>query len=182
MQLTAKPCWCGSTSVSPTTGTTSPCTRSWSRPPAAKGWPEPRCYAASRGSGPPPASTPAASCRCPKTCRWCGALGAAARYLLDRTIATRQTSPFPLGTLAINITGSSALGLLFGLAAAHQVPSSVVTLAGTGFLGAYTTFSTFTFETVRLLEDGAWRYAAWNLLLSGPFSFAGATAGFVLTR
>jgi CrcB protein len=111
-----------------------------------------------------------------------GALGAAARYLLDRTIATRQASPFPFGTLAINVTGSIALGLLLGLATAHQVPSGIVTLAGTGFLGAYTTFSTFAFETVRLLEDGAWRYAAWNLLLSGPLSFAGATAGYVLTR
>jgi fluoride exporter len=107
-----------------------------------------------------------------------GALGAA-RYLLDRAIATRQTSPFPLGTLFINVTGSVALGGLLGWAAHHQVPSSMVAWAGTGFLGAYTTFSTFTFETVRLLEDGAWRYAAWNLLLSGPLSFAGALAAFL---
>jgi fluoride exporter len=55
-----------------------------------------------------------------------------------------------------------------------------VTLLGTGFLGAYTTFSTFTFETLRLLEDGAWRYAAWNLLLSGPLSFAGALVLWVV--
>jgi hypothetical protein len=46
----------------------------------------------------------------------------------------------------------------------------VVTLVGTGFLGAYTTFSTSTFETLRLLEDGAWRYAIWKLMLSGPLS------------
>jgi CrcB protein len=111
-----------------------------------------------------------------------GALGAAARYLLDRAIATRQTGPFPLGTLVINISGSMALGLLLGLAVAHQLPSSVVTLVGTGFLGAYTTFSTFTFETLRLLEDGAWRYAAWNLLLSGPLSFAGALVAFLAVR
>jgi CrcB protein len=89
-----------------------------------------------------------------------GALGAAARYRLDRAIAVRQGGPFPLGTLAINVSGSIALGLLLGLALAHQVPTSIVTLAGTGFLGAYTTFSTFTFETLRLLEDGAWSYAA----------------------
>ena len=67
-----------------------------------------------------------------------GALGAAARYLLDRAIATHQTGPFPLGTLVINVSGSIALGLLFGLAVAHQLPASVVTLVGTGFLGAYT--------------------------------------------
>lgn len=111
-----------------------------------------------------------------------GSLGAAARYLLDRAIATRQTGPFPLGTLVVNVTGSIALGALLGLAVAHRVPSSVVTLAGTGFLGAYTTFSTFTFETVRLLEDGAWRYAAWNLALSGPLSFAGTLVAFLAVR
>jgi CrcB protein len=111
-----------------------------------------------------------------------GALGAAARYLLDRTIAVRQRGPFPLGTLVINVSGSIALGLLIGLAVAHRIPASVVTWAGTGFLGAYTTFSTFTFETLRLLEDGAWRYAAWNLLLSGPLSFAGALVGFLAVR
>jgi fluoride exporter len=111
-----------------------------------------------------------------------GALGAAVRYLLDRAIATRLASPFPLGTLVINVTGSIALGALLGWAARHQLPSSMLAWAGTGFLGAYTTFSTFTFETVRLLEDGAWRYAAWNILLSGPLSFAGALAAFLAVR
>jgi len=111
-----------------------------------------------------------------------GALGAAARYLLDRAIATRQTSPFPLGTLVVNVTGSITLGALLGWAAGEHVSSAVVAWAGTGFLGAYTTFSTFTFETVRLLEDGAWRYAAWNLALSGPLSFAGALVVFLAVR
>jgi fluoride exporter len=55
-------------------------------------------------------------------------------------------------------------------------------LLGIGFLGAYTTFSTFTFETVPLVEDGAWRYAAWNLGLSGPLSFAGALRAFLVVR
>jgi CrcB protein len=74
------------------------------------------------------------------------------------------------------------LGLLLGLAMAHQLPVSVVTLVGTGFLGAYTIFSTFTFETLRMLEDGAWRYAAWNLVLSGPLSFTGALVAFLAVR
>jgi fluoride exporter len=111
-----------------------------------------------------------------------GALGAGARYLLDRAIATRQTGPFPLGTLVINVTGSVALGALLGWASGHRLPDGVVTFAGTGFLGGYTTFSTFTFETMRLLEDGAWRYAAWNLLLSGPLSFAGAAVAYLAAR
>jgi fluoride exporter len=83
-----------------------------------------------------------------------GALGATARYLLDRAIATRQTSPFPLGTLVINLTGSIALGGLLGWAVCHQLPSSMLAWAGTGFLGAYTTFSTFT-----LRRCGCWRMA-----------------------
>jgi CrcB protein len=111
-----------------------------------------------------------------------GALGAAARYLLDRAIAVRQNGPFPLGTLVINVSGSMGLGLVLGLAAAHRIPDGVVTWTGTGFLGAYTTFSTFTFETLRLLEDGAWRYAALNLLLSGPLSFTGALVAFLAVR
>ena len=111
-----------------------------------------------------------------------GALGAAVRYLFDRAIAARQTGPFPLGTLVINLTGGVALGGLVGWAGRRQLPSSMLAWAGTGFLGAYTTFSTFTFETVRRLEDGAWRYAAWNLALSGPLSFAGVLAAFLALR
>jgi CrcB protein len=89
---------------------------------------------------------------------------------------------FPLATFLIDVTGSVALGALVGGTAHRQLPSSVMTWAGTGFPGAYTAFSTFTFETVRLLEDGAWRYAAWNLALSGPLSFAGALAAFLAVR
>jgi CrcB protein len=111
-----------------------------------------------------------------------GGLGAVARYLLDRLITARQSSPFPLGTLVINVTGSIALGVLLGVAIRQQLPSGLLVGVGTGFLGGYTTFSTFTFETLRLLEDGAWRYAAWNLVLSGPLSFAGAAAAYLVAR
>lgn len=111
-----------------------------------------------------------------------GAFGALARYLVDRFVAGRWASPFPLGTLVVNVTGSAALGVLAGAVIAGRVPVEVLSWAGIGFLGAYTTFSTFTFETLRLLEDGAWRYALWNLLLSGPLSFAAAAAGYLAAR
>jgi CrcB protein len=111
-----------------------------------------------------------------------GSLGAAARYLVDRLIATRRRGPFPLGTLVVNVTGSAALGALLGAASAHELPGGLVVWAGTGFLGAYTTFSTFAYETALLVEDGAWRQAAGNLLLSGPLSFACAGAAFLATR
>jgi fluoride exporter len=84
-----------------------------------------------------------------------GAAGAVARYELDRAVAGRRRGVFPWGTLVVNLTGSLLLGLITGLALHHGLPSSDKIVLGTGFCGAYTTFSTFTFETVRLLEEGA---------------------------
>jgi len=83
------------------------------------------------------------------------AIGAPARFLLDKAIAGRHRSALPLGTMTINVTGAFVLGLLTGLAAHHGLPRGVVTVAGTGFCGAYTTFSTFSYESMRLVEDGA---------------------------
>jgi fluoride exporter len=111
-----------------------------------------------------------------------GGLGALARYQLEGLIAPRQQSPFPLSTLIVNVSGSFLLGLLVGLGLAGQLPDSTQIWVGVGFLGAFTTFSTFTYETVQLIEDRAWRYAAWNLLLSGPLSFAAAALGYVVSR
>ena len=90
---------------------------------------------------------------------------------------------FPPATVIINVTGAFALGLLRVLLWQRLAPTRYLRpLLGIGFLGAYTTFSTFTFETLRLLEDGALRYAAWNLALSGPLSFTGALVAFLAVR
>ena len=78
----------------------------------------------------------------------------------------RLDPAFPLGTLVVNVTGSIALGLVVGLGLYHGLPATPCTLIGTGFLGAYTTFSTFSYETVRLLEDGARREALLNTATS----------------
>lgn len=109
-----------------------------------------------------------------------GGLGALARYRLTGLIAPRQQTPFPLGTLTVNVVGSFALGLLVRLGTNGTVSPTWLTWAGTGFLGAFTTFSTFTYETLRLVEDGAWRYALWNIAISGPLSFLAAAAGYLL--
>lgn len=111
-----------------------------------------------------------------------GGLGALARYAVEGMIAPRRSSPFPLSTLVVNVAGSAALGALTAAATRGGVAGDLVTVAGTGFIGAFTTFSTFTYETVRLIEDGAWRYALWNLLLSGPLSFAAAGLTYVLLK
>ena len=102
------------------------------------------------------------------------------RYHIEGVIAPRQHSPFPLSTLIVNVAGSLLLGLVVGLTVSNRLSEAWLVWAGTGFLGAFTTFSTFTYETVRLIEDRAWRYAGWNLLLSGPLSFSAAAIGYVL--
>lgn len=91
-----------------------------------------------------------------------GGAGAIARFLLDGAVAGRLGRTFPFGTLVVNLTGALALGLLVGLAAGGDT----LRLLGTGLLGAYTTFSTWAFESHRLAEDGEARLGAANFLVS----------------
>jgi CrcB protein len=107
-----------------------------------------------------------------------GGIGAALRLILDGLIRNWIPSTYPVGTTAINISGSLVLGLLAGLAAHQLLPPSAYAVAGTGLLGGYTTFSTASFETVRLLEDRRYVAAAVNgfgILLAGT---AAAGCGF----
>jgi len=108
------------------------------------------------------------------------ALGAPARYLLDRIIQSRREGVFPWGTWAINISGCFALGLLVGLAQGHVVDARLMAAAATGFLGSYTTFSTFTWETMRLVEDGAFVEALLNITVSAVLGVAAAAGGLLL--
>lgn len=108
-----------------------------------------------------------------------GALGAPARYLIDRTVQRRTSGVFPWGTLTVNIVGSFILGAVLA-ASHHGLPKEMVMLLGTGLCGGFTTYSTLSFETVRLLEDGALRQAAGNALGSLGAGIAAATAGYAL--
>ncbi|WP_166999023.1 fluoride efflux transporter CrcB [Paramicrobacterium fandaimingii] len=85
-----------------------------------------------------------------------GGVGAAVRFWLDGVISARLQKPFPFGTAIINVSGSLVLGALTGAAAAFLIPESVALIVGTGFLGGYTTFSTASVETVRLVQQGRW--------------------------
>lgn len=106
------------------------------------------------------------------------AVGAPARYLLDRAIQTLHDTAFPCGTLTVNVTGSLVLGLLVGLGAE---PHGTTYLAlGTGFCGAFTTYSTFSYETVRLLERGAWWPGVLNVVGSLALGVLAALAGIAL--
>jgi fluoride exporter len=102
-----------------------------------------------------------------------GGAGAVARFLLDGAVAARAGHGFPWGTLAVNLSGAFLLGLLTGAA----LSGDGLRLLGTGLLGAYTTFSTWVFESHRQAEDGGGRGALANLALSLVLGLACAWAG-----
>jgi CrcB protein len=106
------------------------------------------------------------------------AFGAPTRYLVDRFVQSRLDAVMPWGTLCVNVIGSFVLGFLTGLATQHQVSVPVMTAIGPGFCGALTTYSTLSYETLRLYEDGARLYAGANLGLSLVTGLAAAVAGF----
>lgn len=107
-----------------------------------------------------------------------GGLGAALRLILDGAIRARTTSSYPVGTTVINVTGSFLLGLITGLATSQLLPLQWQLMIGTGFLGGYTTFSTASFETVRLIEDRRYVAAALNGLGMLLICTAAAAFGF----
>lgn len=109
-----------------------------------------------------------------------GAVGAPTRYLLDGFVQDRTEGAFPWGTFVVNMSGSFVLGLLTGAALYHAFPSTPKIWLGTGFCGAYTTFSTFTFETIRLLEERAATEAFRNVVLSLILGTAAAAAGLAI--
>ena len=109
-----------------------------------------------------------------------GAIGAPVRYLIDRFVSDRTRLVFPLGTFLINLSGSFLLGVITGLALYHALPQTPKVVLGSGFCGAYTTFSTFTYETVALVEERAYRPALGNVLLSSVVPALAAGAGLAL--
>jgi CrcB protein len=95
-----------------------------------------------------------------------GVAGALCRYHGARLVQARTASAFPLGTWLINLSGSLLLGLLVGLLshAPSRLPTEISLLLGTGFCGAYTTFSAFAFETIQLWRQGRYGQALINLV------------------
>lgn len=112
-----------------------------------------------------------------------GFLGANARYLLGTWVAARYGTSFPYGTLVINVSGSFVLGFFLALISERFMlhPHWQLFFA-VGFLGAYTTFSTFSFESVALLQDGTWWLGVANMVGSVVLSLMAVLTGMVVAR
>ena len=112
-----------------------------------------------------------------------GALGCLARYLLSSWVHGLAAVPIPFGTLAVNVLGSLAIGLLMGGDLHHPLLGGNLRIGlAVGFLGGFTTFSTFSYETVRLMEAGQIGAALFNALLNVVLCLLAAWGGIVVAR
>jgi fluoride exporter len=103
-------------------------------------------------------------------------VGAPVRYVADRLVQRRHRGVFPWGTLIVNVTGCLVLGGLAGAGVAQSTP--LLALFGTGFCGALTTYSTFSYETLRLIERRTYMYAALNVVVSVVAGLGAALGGY----
>lgn len=123
-----------------------------------------------------------------------GGLGAAARFVVDGSVSAHlarrsseglsgrlSRSGLPWATTLINVTGSFALGVVVGLVTFHGAPGAVALVVGTGFLGGYTTFSTASYETVRLAQRGRWGAAAAHTAVMVLGTLGAAALGLAVT-
>ena len=107
------------------------------------------------------------------------AVGAPARYLADRAVQSRHEMVMPWGTVAVNVVGSLILGALVG--AGSTVSPAVLSLLGTGLCGALTTYSTFSYETWRLIEEESYGSAVANVLVSVLAGLTAVAVGYATT-
>jgi CrcB protein len=110
-----------------------------------------------------------------------GALvGAPARYLMDRAVQARHETVVPWGTILVNLSGSLVLGVLTGLRAGHSLPTDLLLMVGTGFCGAFTTYSAFAYETLRLFENDRWLHALGAVAVSITGGLGAAVIGYTI--
>jgi CrcB protein len=110
------------------------------------------------------------------------AIGAPLRYLSDRAVQTRHDTVFPWGTFTVNVLGSLILGLVTGAVTAGGASPQLQLALGTGFCGALTTYSTFSYETLRLLEGDARFFAAANVVASIVAGLGAAFLGVAISQ
>ncbi|MCX8453327.1 fluoride efflux transporter CrcB [Paenarthrobacter ureafaciens] len=106
-----------------------------------------------------------------------GGVGAAVRFIVDGLIRSRLRTALPWATILINVSGSLVLGFVGGLVVRGHAPDSLQLVLGTGFLGGYTTFSTASVETIRLVQSGRTGLALTNAVGSLVASVGAAAVG-----
>jgi CrcB protein len=112
-----------------------------------------------------------------------GVLGTLSRYGLSSLVQRLSGAGFPFGTLLVNVLGSLAIGFVMQLGLSTDlIPRSLRIAATIGFMGAFTTFSTFSYETVSYLQDGAWLLASLNILLNLALCLSATLLGMALGR
>lgn len=111
-----------------------------------------------------------------------GAIGTIGRYLVGGLDYRFSQGVFPISTLVVNVTGSLAIGFLWGVADRFTISPNTRLFIFIGILGGYTTFSTFSLETFNLLRDGEYGIAVFNMALSAVLSVAAVFAGYIVSR
>jgi CrcB protein len=111
-----------------------------------------------------------------------GALGSLARYGVGSLVHEKYAGLFPLGTLTVNLTGSFIIGVLWGVANGLSMHPNVSAFLFVGLLGGFTTFSSYSLETLNLLRDGDYKLALYSVLLNNVAGILLAFVGLVLAR
>lgn len=109
-----------------------------------------------------------------------GSLGAVSRFVLDGVVRSRSSAEFPWATAIVNVTGSLILGVVTGAVLFHGTSPEISLILGVGFCGGYTTFSTATFETVRLIQRQRYWLAVGNTIGTVTFTLLAGAAGLAI--
>lgn len=111
-----------------------------------------------------------------------GGLGSLARYYVSDYLQKFANIIFPIGTLGVNAVGGLLIGIIWALVELTDVPRTTRFLLLTGFLGGFTTFSTYSLETMQLLRDKEYYYLGMNVILNNALAIIGTIIGFLVTR
>ncbi len=111
-----------------------------------------------------------------------GAIGAILRYWVSGVAYNFFGTLFPYGTLSVNVIGSFFIGMLFELLEDTAIPPNIRLMIFIGIFGAFTTFSSFSLETVNLLRDGEMWLGTWNIILNNVLSISGTIIGILLAK